>query len=1333
MDFSKINGSLQNIGWIMDTVTGNINISAQERSGLVIKSLKAKTTVHPQAMIFDNFFLQTNRSILSDYFAMRFENIGSMANFIHAVTMEARFKKSTISSDDIAFFAPDVKTWKKNIKIDGDIRGTVDALSSKDLEVWAGNNTYVRGALSLVGLPNINETLINIEAGELRTTYGDAVSFIPAIRSIETPDLNKLTYLRFKGTYTGFINDFVTYGTIQTNLGTLQTDLNMKFPKNGEPVYAGTVSTEGFELGSFINSPKLGLVDFHGKVKGKGFKWQTLNLDIDGIVHRIEYGDYTYRNITAKGNLTKRLFNGDFTMKDPNADMHLTGLVDLTGAKPFFNVRADIVHANLKALQITPRDMELSGRFDLDLTASSLSDLLGSARITNASLLSKGKRLSFDSLIVTSNYVNGLKTLTAVSNEFNATVTGDFDLQGLPDAFTAFLTRYYPSYIKAPHYVKPQVFTFDITTGIVDDYMHLIDTSLSGFNNSHITGSLNTSANTMTVDADVPHFQYRQYDFSDVQLKGSGDLEKLILTGQVANAQVADSLFFPQTNFSIQAQNDVSDITINTSSNQAINQANLAAQIQTFSDGAIVLFRPSTFVLNGKTWTIEQGGELNFRRNTVVQGQVLLKESNQEIRIWTEPSAIGTWNDLHASIVNLNLGDVSPFLMKSNHLEGLLSAEIIVEDPQNRSNISSTLHASELRIDGDSLGRLDASVAYNNKTGMLTGSGNNLDPEHKIDFNLAMNLKDTANVFQDRINARLGNFQLKYLNRFLGGIFSDIQGYVTGNVDVLSGDAGWDVVAKAKIRSASFRVLFSQVTYTIDDTEIEMKKDLIDLNNIRIRDSRGYPALVKGYIKHKAFSDMFYDIQVETESNRMLLMNTTYADNEQFYGRAYGSGTFVLVGKQSDMLMDINVKASETDSSSITLPPAKSRESGQASFLVERKYGREMTPQSFSSASNMHYDIHLAANPRVNIGVILDELTGDSIQARGTGNLLISSGTSEPLSITGRYQIEEGNYVFTFQSMLKKPFVLRKKANNFIEWSGDPYEANIHLEAAYTAEQVSFAPLATLFAGSQNLKNATNIRDDVDVVATLTGSLFHPSFDFRLEFPTNSEIYSLPDFNFAVQQIEKNPNELNKQVTYLIVFNSFAPFENSAVAGYAFGELYYNTISGLLFGKVNQELNRILGKILKNNNATLSFTGSLYNRDLVSPNSKNVFRLPNQSNVNVSLGLPLFNDRLHFTVGATLDVPLADNIDNTIQLFPDVTLELLVNKSGSVRATFFYRRNTDFLSASPGNIPSRYGASIGYGKEFNTLGELFGKKKTTPAPQRDSTQKLPVTDSSSSN
>ena len=1325
VDFSKINGTLKNIGWSKDTITGNIDLSAQERSGFVIKSLKAKTTIHPKAMIFDQLHLQTNRSVIGNYFAMRYNSISDMSDFLHAVTLEGNFNKATVSSDDIAFFAPNLKTWKKNIKIDGDVKGTVDALASKDLEVWAGNNTYIHGTVSLVGLPNINETLINIEAQDLRTTYADAVNFIPSIRTIHTPDLNKLTYLRFRGTYTGFINDFVTYGTIQTNLGTLQTDLNMKFPKNAEPVYAGKISTEGFQLGSFINSQYLGLVDFHGTVKGKGFRWQTLDMTVDGIVHRIEYGNYTYRNITAKGNLTNRLFNGDFVMKDPNADMHLKGLVDLSGKVPLFKATADIAHADLKALGLTLEDFQLSGKFNLDLQASSLSDMIGTARISDASLTSNGKQLVFDSLVVRSFYENGLKKLNAVSNEFNATVTGDFDLQGLPDAFTVFLHRYYPSYIKAPRFVKPQIFTFDITTGVVEDYMKLIDSRLAGFNNSHITGSLNTNANTMTVDADVPYMQFRQYQFSDIKLKGSGDLQKLTLTGDLGNAQIGDSLLFPQTTFTIEAQNDVSNVVVNTTSNQAINKANLSAQIKTFSDGATVLFNPSSFILNGKTWTLDQGGELNFRKNTVVQGGVTLRESNQQIRVWTEPDALGSWNNLRVAFQNVNVGDFSPFLTKKNRIEGLLNGEATVEDPQKRFDINSNLTINALRLDNDSIGDVRADLVYDNKSGKLTVKASNSDIEHHVDMDVALNLKDS--VTNVRIHSQLTNFQLNYLNRFLGLIFSDITGYVTGNMDVVLGGGTTDVVAKAKVHDVSFKVNYTQVTYKIDDTQIELTKDFIDLNNIRIRDKEGNAAVVKGGIRHDGFQNMRYDIFVETESKNFDLLNTTNNNNQTFFGKAKGSGTFTLVGSQSDLHMDVDLKASETQPSNITMPPSRTRESGTANFMVERKYGREMTAQSTATAANLTYDIYLTANPLVNIRIILDDLTGDAITGRGTAERLhISSGTFEPLTIHGNYFIEAGGYDYTFQSLKKFPFNLKRGGT--IVWDGDPYEASINLDAVYTAKNVSFAPLVNSGLFSKETIGAGS-RDDVNVLATLTGNLFHPSFDFRLEFPNNKSIYNSPDFQLAIQQIQKNQNELNKQVAYLIVFNSFAPYENVSTVGVnPFSELTYNTISGLLFGKVNEQLKKILAKILPSN-ATFSFTGSLYNRDAFNQTSKGVFGLPNQSNINVGLALPLFNERAQITLGGTFDVPLQDNYQTSLRLFPDVSLDLLLNKSGSIKATFFYKQNVDFLTGNtPGSIvPRRYGASVSYGREFDNLGELFGKKGPKIAKaQADSTQKLPV-------
>ena len=294
-------------------------------------------------------------------------------------------------------------------------------------------------------------------------------------------------------------------------------------------------------------------------------------------------------------------------------------------------------------------------------------------------------------------------------------------------------------------------------------------------------------------------------------LKGDGNLEHLKIEGQVSNTVITDSLRLPQTTFSIDAKNDISDISIAATANQTINQANLSAQLRTFSDGFALLLNPSTFVLNGKTWNIEQGGELDFRRRTVVSGQVVIKESNQEVRLTTQPSDIGNWNDLVIKLSNLNLGDLTPIFVKSNRIEGLLSGDIHIEDPQNRFNVSTDLRTDQLRLDNDSIGQVQTSINYNNQTGLLSGGGNTLNPDQKLLFDLSLDFKDTANLHRDRITIQPVNYPVKILERFIGNLFSDLQGDITGKLDILGEGADRDYIGKATLRNAGLKVDFTQV------------------------------------------------------------------------------------------------------------------------------------------------------------------------------------------------------------------------------------------------------------------------------------------------------------------------------------------------------------------------------------------------------------------------------------------------------------------------------------------------------------------------------------------
>jgi hypothetical protein len=62
-------------------------------------------------------------------------------------------------------------------------------------------------------------------------------------------------------------------------------------------------------------------------------------------------------------------------------------------------------------------------------------------------------------------------------------------------------------------------------------------------------------------------------------------------------------------------------------------------------------------------------------------------------------------------------------------------------------------------------------------------------------------------------------------------------------------------------------------------------------------------------------------------------------------------------------------------------------------------------------------------------------------------------------------------------------------------------------------------------------------------VAKMRGDLFKPDITFAIDFPTRVLAKTDPTVSFTIDEILKNENELNKQVAFLVVFNSFRTFK----------------------------------------------------------------------------------------------------------------------------------------------------------------------------------------------
>ena len=1320
---SELNLLLNNTAVQGDTISSTLSLSAKERSGLVVKKLQTNLRWIAGLLSTESFYLQTNNSTVTQKATLRFPTAEPSLAQPQEMMLEAQILSSRISSKDIAFFFPPAADFNKDVQLQARIKGNLSALAINDIVLKAGSESFFQGDLYLKELSSSKKRWIDLQAKRLNSSYNDLVFFIPALAKQPAPALSRLRYIRFQGSLTGQQHDFTAKGNWQTGLGAIGTRLHIRLPAQQPVAYQGALELTSFDLGALSDQPTLGVVNFKGTIEGKGLNLNEAKMTYEGTIGSVQYNDYTYRDIQLQGSLQDQVFSFSTRIQDEHLQ---TGPIEArwhTGEQPnSFAFSGIIERASLKDLRLAKKDIVVSGKIESAIRYTSLDELEGTFAFRKAAISVEEELLPLDSLVLNVLNTRSQKNIKINSNEFSATLSGQFRFNEFDLLARNFLAQYYPSQFKATTLPSSDTrLNFSLQTSLAGPFLSAVAPGWSGLNYSTVDASWIPDQKKFLLSATIPELRYQQYRADRIALNSTSSGDALQVEGSVSQFTLNDTVTLPPVTLQFVAKNDSSLIQLRSGKGSGVEKLNLNALVTTFSDGFVLHWEPSDFTVNGKLWTLGEEGELVLRKNLPVSGDLLLTEGEQQIRLRTLPRETDQKDKITVALSNINLNDFAPLLLPDNRLEGVVSGTLLIEDPVGDLRISSEqIDTRFLRLDNDSIGEVRTKLRYDQATGILAANGSTLNETEKLSFDLLLHTSDSL-AAQNKISLNTQRYPIALLERFLGDLFSDITGYLTGDVQI-EGELNRPAVSgKGMLSNAGLRVNYTQCYYRIEDKEIELTPSRIELNGLVLRDTiTKNPIYITGGIDHESFFNLFYDLDVSTrkpgtrgeqENRPVQLLNTVRSDNEIFYGNVKGTALLQLRGPQSDMVMTLNATASDKDSSYVTLPPGSGRESGNADFLLERKFGKEIEAEDYKqNGDNILFDLELTANPLVQVKVVLDELTGDEIKGKGSGTLKIRSGTTEPLTLRGRLGIEEGSYLFTFQSFFKKPFEIRKGGTNYIEWNGDPYDADIKFEAVYKSERVSFAPLASTLNLTADVSNA---RSDVFVIAKLTDKLFKPTIAFSLDFPPNSIANVNPELTLLLRQLQNNSNELNRQVTYLIVFNSFAPNElGGSLSG---AGVNVSTISGILLSVLSDQINKLFSNLLRSDKYRINLNTSLYNRNLLASNST---ALNLSSNVNFSIGRSFFDNRFIISTGLGMDAPLGQGAQSSVQqsilLLPDVTMEWLINPSGTIRASFFYRTNADFLTASTSASvvrSRRAGASLSYKREYDKLSDIFSGAK----------------------
>jgi hypothetical protein len=1318
-----LTGDFNNISLIKDTLKCNLTLAAHERSGIEIKKLKTKLTINPHIIELADLDLLTNRSRLTNYYAMKFKHFNDdFSEYITSVTMVARFNDASVNTDDIAYFAPELKDWKKQIVLNGHFDGTVANFSVNDLFSRVGSNSYISGSLAMKGLPDLNKTTIHFNNGVIKTNYNDITLFAPVVKNINVPDLTTLGDAMFKGNFNGTIYNFTAMGTITSGLGGVAANVTMKIPPKKDITYSGNITTNHFNIGEFLRINQLGYVDFTGKISGSNFDIDKLKTQIEGKIASLDFNSYTYSNITTNGTFQKKYFNGEVKIDDPNMNFNSNVEVDLSKPDPSFNILGDLVNANLKVLNFYKDSLQLTGLLDIYFTGKTIDQFLGSAKFLNATITSADSQLSFDSLNVTSGYTaDSIKFLRVGSNNFNGMITGKFTILDLPNSFQSFLHRYYPAYFELPSNVAPnQDFTVSLKTDYIEPLLKIYDKKIAGLNDMNISGRVNTAHSLFQLSASIPYAKYDIYTVSGINMQCVGNYDSLLLNGNISAIQIKDSLSFPNTQILVKSANDHSVVHLYTSTNNVLKNVYLNADVFTLNDGVRLHFNPSSFILNEKRWNLDKEGEIVMRKNFVSANNVKFIQGFQEITVETDEEEGGNTNNLIVKLKNIYLGDITALFLKNPKLEGITNGEIYLRDFYGPFTAEAKLNSRQFRLNDDSVGVVNIESVFASKSGKLDFKVIAPNKEYNISATGYYKIKDSTNR-PLYVDIQLQHTKINYVEQFIGDIFNRIKGYGTGNLIIQGNPSEPELSGNIVLKKAALNVLYTQVYYTIDSANIVFENDGINFNEFYIKDSLNNTGLVKGKLYEKGFTDLAFDFDLFT--NKLIMLNTKAVDNSQFYGNATGKATLSFKGPEQNARLTIIGDINEP--SHIYIPNTVSKESGDADFIVFKTYGTEMVNENKNSNFNLLVDLDLSANNKLNVDVILDPLSGDVIKAKGNGRLRIRVGTRDPLTIRGRYNIEEGSYDFNFQSFIRKPFILKPDAGNFIEWNGDPFNADVHIDAQYTAENISVNDLISNQSG-QFSGTSRAYRGTVYVIAELRNRLSHPDISFKLDFPQGSPLKTDPTFSEFINRIENNQNEMLKQVTYLIVLERFAPYGDIGGANTTFTNLGVNTISQIITKELNKAVSNIVYKITKDKSLKVDLGTSVYSSSdiLSSATGSGISSGSNaldRSRINFKVGKSFFNDNVIVSFGGDFDFGISAAAQSgNFQWLPDFNLEIVLTKDRQLRAIIFSKNSLDINAGALGRT-SRQGAGISYKKDFEKIFGNREKNKTLQPPTSDST------------
>ena len=1247
-------------------------------------------------------FTTVNSSIDAD-FNIQFLSLNTLIDSLEFRHLDLTLRNLRFRNSDLLYFNPELIAqpfFKNRANIttaSGKVNGSLNNLKAKNLSVKTGTNTVLKTDFHIKGFPDYETVFYDFPNLKFISGKKDLVTFAgPNLPdNIEIPENFNLE-MAFKGK----IKEFATTANVTSSFGAANVIATIDPAEN----FNAKVILSNLNVGLFLKDTVMyGPVSLTAEAVGQGLDMNTMKAKIKADASEMYLNNYNFHNLSVDGTVNRKQFEGKAKLDDENADIEFDGLVNLNPNQEQYKFKLNVLGADLKQLKLTEADVQISFISAADLKGGSVDKMNGTAGINKIIVARGGKKYLLDSFLTASVNEPNKSEINISSALIDIKYSGTVSPIALPALLNRFINNYFPvsDSIQQVKETDRSNFNFEIQFHNHPILSKVLLPELLEFEPGVITGSFDSEKNDLKLNAAMKKIVYGSTEIKDFAVEVNSDntaLNYKFSSAAISNSQISFD------NFSLDGKLADDTLSANVSSTDGKKKKlQIMSQI-TKNDGNYKLtLDPKEFYLVNNQWNIAADNSIEFGDQGFKIRRFFFDHAESQINVGSVHDRFN--DDIIIEIIDFRLDDISGIIEKDTAMvKGIVDGSFLLKRVAESYGLIAEIMVNNLIVKEVPIGDLAVNAERSEGRGFdidvkLTGTDNNLTIDGQF-------IPDgVANKIN--INTEIQSLSMKTIEAFSMGQISEADGKLTGNFSIEGTTATPELTGNLTFNNAFLKPSFLNNRLEIKNETIQLKKDGIYFDTFTMLDGNQNTAIIDGSVQMNQFSDFVFALQVNTKD--FLLFNTSAKNNKEFFGRMVVDSKIDVSGPMSLPVVNARVTMKKGSNFTFSVPEDKlTTDKGEdvVEFVNRTKFHRILTrndKQGGQTTGTTGYDISsiIEIDKEATLRLLMDPASTDSLVVKGEAALSFTMDQSGKMSLTGAYNLSDGSYLVSLESVIKKKFAIN--SGSTIIWNGDPMDANISIDATYTVRASPIDLVADQISGLSDVdKGGYKQRYPFLVLLKLRGEILRPEISFEIQLSPEDKGILGGAVNQKLNMLNEDESALNKQVFALLVLGRFTqenPFQTESAGGTS--TIIRSTVSKFLSAQLNQLSSKMI-------------PGVELNFDIQSYDDYQTGSAKGRTEVEIGVKKQLFNERLSVELGGSVDVEGDQAKQNTAsEITSDVTIEYKLNKDGTFRMKGF--RHNQYEGAIEGQLVET-GVGLVYVRDFNGWNRLFKPYKRKERP-----------------